>query len=102
MSARAPTACIGMASRILTPPATTGVIFAFRGSIPDEPTHTFPLPGLGSKCLYRIHFQDASSPDFALTGAAFMQSSLSVHLHEPHSSDIVFIDSTAPRSPAHK
>lgn len=74
---------------------THGVLFAFRGSIADQPAHTYPLAGLEPARLYRLHFQDGSSPDLSLSGATLMQNGLTVHLPESYCSEIVFIDAAA-------
>ncbi len=74
-----------------------GVLYAFRGSVADEADHTFNLAGLEPTGLYQLHFQDGSSTDRTLTGAQLMSTGLSVHLTEPYSSEIVFIDSASQR-----
>ena len=66
-----------------------GVVYAFRGSEPNEPLHTFTLAGLGPEQKYKLHFQDGSSPDRVTTGRELMQG-LSVKLAHPLSSELVF------------
>jgi alpha-galactosidase len=68
-----------------------GVVFAFRGSAPDEPEHRFVLAGLDRARIYRLHFQDASAPDRRNTGAELMGQGLLVHLPNPLSSELVFL-----------
>ncbi|MDE3187186.1 MAG: alpha-galactosidase [Acidobacteriota bacterium] len=67
-----------------------GVVFAFRGSVPDEPEHRFALVGLDPARKYRLHFQDGSSADQKVTGRDLMQG-LEVHLPYPLSSELVFL-----------
>jgi hypothetical protein len=68
-----------------------GVVFAFRGSTRDEAEHTFVLAGLGADKLYRLHFQDGSSPDRTETGSELTRHGLPVHLPHPLSSELVFL-----------
>ncbi len=69
-----------------------GVVYAFRGSVPSEQAHTFPLYGLQSDRRYRLHFEDGSSPDRTVAGHDLMNEGLSVTLVVPNSSELVFID----------
>jgi hypothetical protein len=73
------------------PKRSTGVLFAFRGSIPDEPLHPFRLAGLRDDARYQIHFEDGTSPDQSFTGRQLKQSGIPVHLQAPLSSELVFI-----------
>jgi alpha-galactosidase len=68
-----------------------GVVFAFRGSIPDEAKHRFVLDGLDAAKRYRLHFQDGSAPDRVATGRELMQQGLTVDLRGPLSSELVFL-----------
>jgi alpha-galactosidase len=70
----------------------SGVVFAFRGSIGEEPAHTFRLSGLDASESYRLHFEDGSAPDRMTTGAELMGAGVTVHLPEPLSSELVFLD----------
>lgn len=73
-----------------------GVVFAFRGSTPDEAEHRFVLAGLEAGKPYQLHFQDGSAPDRTVTGKELMQSGLLVRLPNPLSSELVFLsDGTA-------
>lgn len=73
------------------PSEKKGVVFAFRGSIPDEPQHPFKLAGLDAQKRYRLHFEDGSAADEELAGKELMASGLTVHLSAPLSSELVFI-----------
>jgi len=68
-----------------------GVVFAFRGSAPDEAEHRFVLAGLEEGKMYRIHFQDGSAPDRNVSGNELMGRGLAVHLANPLSSELVFL-----------
>jgi len=70
----------------------SGVVFAFRGTVPDEADHRFVLAGLDQHKRYRLHFQDGSSPDSIADGAELMGSGLQVHLQNPLSSELVFLE----------
>ncbi|HEX4320424.1 MAG TPA: glycoside hydrolase family 36 protein, partial [Acidobacteriaceae bacterium] len=72
-----------------------GVVYAFRGSTPTEDEHVYRLSGLSSEAKYRLHFQDGSSPDREATGQELMARGLTVHLGEPLSSELVFIEQAA-------
>jgi hypothetical protein len=67
-----------------------GVVFSFRGSIPDEPRHRFALSGLDPARHYKLHFQDGTSPDRTATGRELMQG-LEVNLQAPLSSELTFL-----------
>ncbi|HEY2861399.1 MAG TPA: glycoside hydrolase family 36 protein [Terracidiphilus sp.] len=67
-----------------------GVVYAFRGSTPDESQHAFALAGLNSSRRYTLHFQDRSAPDRIATGRELLQG-LVVKLANPLSSELVFI-----------
>lgn len=73
------------------PVRAQGVVFAFRGKVADESQHSFVLSGLEPSHHYRLHFQDASSPDTEMTGEKLMNSGLSVHLANALSSELVFV-----------
>lgn len=74
------------------PARKTGVVFAFRGSGPDEGQHTFVLQGLVPEKQYLLHFQDGTAADIKAGGKELMTSGVSVHLPQPLSSELVFID----------
>jgi len=69
-----------------------GVVFAFRGTVPDEAEHRFALAGLDATTRYRLHFQDGSAPDQTATGAELMSPGIEVHLPNPLSSELVFLE----------
>jgi alpha-galactosidase len=72
------------------PTRSEGVVYAFRGTTPDEPQHSFALMGLDPALRYKLHFQDGTAPDRTATGRELMQD-LAVHLSQPLSSELVFI-----------
>jgi alpha-galactosidase len=72
-----------------------GVVFAFRGSIPDEAEHRFALSGLDAGKMYRLHFQDGSTSDRTATGSELMGAGLAVRLQNPLSSELVFMSAEA-------
>ena len=69
-----------------------GVLYAFRGSVANEPEHVFVLMGLDPAKTYRLHFEDGTSPDRQATGAELMSSGLALRLTSPFSSELVFLD----------
>jgi len=72
-----------------------GLVYAFRGSIADEPGHQFVLAGLDASKRYRLHFEDGTAPDRTATGRELMESGLTVHLQNPLSSELVFLEAGA-------
>lgn len=68
-----------------------GVVFVFRGSNLDESDHRFVLAGLPPNQHYQLHFEDKSFPDRDVTGAELMNAGLSIHLDQPLSSELVFL-----------
>jgi hypothetical protein len=73
------------------PSAKKGVLFAFRGSIPDEPRHRFNLAGLDPQKRYQLHFEDGSATDTQPSGKELMASGLAVHLPASLSSELIFL-----------
>jgi hypothetical protein len=73
------------------PSKSEGVLYAFRGSIPNEASHSFVLAGLDSQKKYRLHFEDRSSSDADVPGSELLKSGLTVHLPDPFSSELVFL-----------
>ena len=69
-----------------------GVVFAFRGSIADQPQHRFVLAGLEPKRHYRVWSQDGSLPNRIVTGREIEAEGLLLRLNEPSSSDLVWIE----------
>jgi alpha-galactosidase len=77
------------------PACRNGVVYAFRGSIPNEPRHTFLLAGLDPAAHYKLHFEDHTAPDTETTGAELMRQGFEVHLPNPQSSELVFLTEAA-------
>ena len=75
-----------------------GVLYAFRGSIADEPDHRFVLAGLDPAKRYKLHFEDRTAPDREATGRELMESGLAVHLLNPLSSELVFLEDAAAKN----
>lgn len=72
--------------------AGRGVLYAFRGSAPDEPAHRFPLRGLQPAARYRVHRQDRGvAADYSASGAELLRDGVEVRLDEPQSSELVFV-----------
>lgn len=69
-----------------------GVVYAFRGTAPDETRHTFPIYGLRPERMYRLHFNDHSSPDQSISGRELMANGLKMNLVLAQSSELVFLD----------
>ncbi len=76
------------------PARSKGVVFAFRGTTPDEPEHRFVLAGLDPARHYQLHFQDGSAPDGSAAGGDLMGQGLLVRLQNPLSSELVFLSDT--------
>jgi alpha-galactosidase len=68
-----------------------GVVYAFRGTGPEESTHSFVLKGLDPSARYAISFNDHTSADGTVTGKELMENGLKVRLPDQNSSDLVFI-----------
>ncbi len=68
-----------------------GVLYAFRGTAPDEAAHRFRLLGLHEGSGYRIKFQDRGAVQ-TLSGRMLMQTGVEVTLPSPLSSELVFIE----------
>jgi hypothetical protein len=73
------------------PQRKKGVVYAFRGTIATENTHSFVLQGLQPSARYSIKFQDQSSADRSATGAELMQRGLKVSFALTNSSDLIFL-----------
>ena len=69
-----------------------GVLYAFRGSASDLPTHRFRLSGLKPAGRYRLSFQDNPAADRELTGESLMQMGVDVGLALPLSSDLIYFE----------
>jgi hypothetical protein len=73
------------------PAHRNGVVYAFRGTIPNEKRHTFLLAGLNPAAHYKLHFENDSAPDTDATGRELMGQGLELHLQHPLGSELVFI-----------
>ena len=83
-----------------SPALGRGVLYAFRGSAPDEPTHTFKLRGLDAGRRYALKFQDRVAPfQGEMTGQALMSKGVAITLAGPRSSELVFFEQS-PRFPS--
>jgi len=75
----------------VSPAEGRGVLYAFRGSAPDEAAHTFRLKGLQRQMRYQLRFRDQGpAADRAATGRELMDRGLTVSLDTPVSSELVF------------
>lgn len=74
------------------PDRRQGVLFAFRGTIDAEADHAFVLTGLDASKRYRLHYQDQTAPDRTANGRELMTRGAAVHLADPLSSELVFIE----------
>jgi hypothetical protein len=72
-------------------PSGRGVLYAFRGSATDEPTHRFQLQGLVPDARYTLSFQDQKSRSGAVvSGRDLMSRGIELTL-APLSSELVFL-----------
>jgi len=74
------------------PARKRGALYAFRGSLETEESHSFVLAGLNEEARYRLHFQDGTAPDREATGKQLMKNGVQVHLVNPLSSELVFLE----------
>jgi hypothetical protein len=75
-----------------------GVLYAFRGSVPDQPTHRFRMLGVKPGSRYLLKFQDqGAAANRVLAGQSLMQEGVEVTLSLPLSSELIFIEEV--RSP---
>jgi hypothetical protein len=73
-------------------PATgQGVVYAFRGSVSTENSHTFHLRGLSAAKQYQLQFRDHTSPDRMMSGSDLTQKGLTVNLPMPVCSELIFL-----------
>jgi len=72
-----------------------GVVYAFRGTIEAEKTHSYPLEALRPAGRYLLKFYDHSAPDRTVTGRELMTRGLKVTLPLPNSSELIFIEAVA-------
>jgi hypothetical protein len=70
-----------------------GVLYAFRGTAPDEPTHRYRLRGLDPGHRYRLEFADSgNAAKRVLAGDSLMRRGVELTLPLPLSSELVFIE----------
>jgi len=69
-----------------------GVLYAFRGTTPDESMHRFRLLGLEPQLRYRLRFQDQSAANTVVTGRTLMQEGIEVTSTMPLSSELIFLE----------
>jgi hypothetical protein len=69
-----------------------GVLYAFRGSASDLPTHRFRLAGLNRGSRYRLNFQDDPAANREIKGESLMQMGIDVRLALPLSSELIFFE----------
>ena len=79
-----------------SPRVRQGVVYAFRGSTPEESRHTYKLRGLRAKGEYDLHFEDHPSADRRMSGRVLMDSGVAVSLALPESSELVFLKEAEP------
>jgi hypothetical protein len=70
-----------------------GVLYAFRGSAPDQPAHRFRFRGLTPGSRYALKFQDqGAAANRVQTGEVLMRQGVAVTLKWPLSSELVFFE----------
>jgi Melibiase len=70
-----------------------GVLYAFRGTAVDQPTHRFRLDGLNAASRYRLKFEDGGArADLVLSGATLAHEGVEIRLPLPLSSELVFVE----------
>jgi hypothetical protein len=73
------------------PARNEGVVFAFRGTTPNETVHRFVLAGLDAAKRYELHFEDGSAPVAQANGNELMTRGMKISLPNPLSSELVFL-----------
>lgn len=69
-----------------------GAVYAFRGSSPSEPQHSFALQGLNPSSQYELRFHDHSGADQIVSGRELMSKGIEVRLTVANSSDIILLE----------
>ncbi len=69
-----------------------GVVYAFRGTIEGEKTHSYTLQGLQPSSRYVLKFNDHTSRDRTVTGRELMKGGLKVNLPLPNTSELIFVE----------
>jgi len=72
-----------------------GVVYAFRGTIEAEKSHSYILQGLQPSAHYQLKFYDHSASDRSVAGRDLMTEGLKVTLPLPNSSELIFIEGGA-------
>jgi hypothetical protein len=73
-------------------PLRRGVLYAFRGTVPDQPAHRYRLQGLDPRKRYRLSFQDrGNAAEQVREGSVLMGTGVEVTLPLPLSSELIFI-----------
>jgi hypothetical protein len=67
-------------------------VYAFRGTVEGEKTHSYQLQGLQPSLRYRLQFHDHSSADRIVTGEELMRKGLQVTLSLPNSSELILLE----------
>jgi hypothetical protein len=76
-----------------SPRLRRGVLYVFRGTATDQPTHNFRLLGLKAASRYRLKFEDrGAAANQVLSGQVLMQQGVDVNLSLPQSSELIFLD----------
>ncbi|MGC2184250.1 MAG: alpha-galactosidase [Terriglobales bacterium] len=78
------------------PDRRRGVVYAFRGTIEGEKRHSYLLEGLEPAGRYSLKYYDHSAPDRTVTGRELMTRGLQVTLPLTNSSELIFIEGSAP------
>lgn len=76
------------------PQRRRGVVYAFRGSVPEESAHAFKLAGVRPAARYRLTFHDHTSDDKTIMGQDLLGHGIEVKLPIPLSSELVFFEET--------
>lgn len=79
-----------------------GVLYAFRGSGPDEPVHRFILQGLAAHGSYALRFHDRTAAGHIVGGRELLQNGVEVRLAQPLSSELVFLQRLPEGPPARR
>ena len=79
-----------------------GVLYAFRGTVEGEQSHSFRLRGLELSVRYRLRFHDHSATDRTITGEQLMRDGLQVTPKLPNSSELIFLEPTPQWAPRKK
>ena len=72
-----------------------GVLFAFRGTQQNDPSHSFVLQGLRPDDRYRLSFRDHSDANRIAYGRDLSTQGLRVVLRQPQTSELVSVDELA-------